>query len=70
VVLDPITLGEVIMKGGNILGEYPSDITASSPLNIGRGCIIPTTSWDSVWNGVVEWMGVHSEADLDYCLPN
>lgn len=58
------------VSGGKILGQYPEDITASSPLNIGRGRIIPTTSWDSIWNGVAQWMGASSENDLDYCLPN
>jgi len=57
------------VNGGKILGEYPYDITPDGPLNVGRGRIIPTTSWDAVWNGVVEWMGV-DPADMDMCLPN
>ncbi len=31
---------------------------------------IPTTPWDSVWNGVAEWMGIKGDTDLDYILPN
>lgn len=57
------------VKGGKILGEYPSDITLDGPLNVGRGRIILTTSWGAIWTGVVEWMGVDA-ADLPYCLPN
>jgi uncharacterized protein (DUF1501 family) len=57
------------VKGGQILGQYPLDITPDGPLNIGRGRIIPTTSWDAVWQGVVQWMGVDN-TDLDVCLPN
>jgi uncharacterized protein (DUF1501 family) len=58
------------IKGGQILGEYPSDLTLAGPLVDGRGRIIPTTSWDAVWNGVLEWLGISDQTDLDYCLPN
>lgn len=58
------------VRGGQILGQYPDDLTADSPLNVGRGRFIPTMSWDSIWNGIAEWMGATSNADLDYCLPN
>lgn len=57
------------VDGGKILGKYPDDITPDGVLNIGRGRIIPTTSWDAIWNGVAEWMGVKSD-QLDYVLPN
>lgn len=57
------------VKGGQIIGEYPSDITPDGPLNIGRGRIIPTTSWDSIWNGIVEWFGVPPK-QMDAVLPN
>ena len=55
-----------------MVGEYPSDLTETSPLNIGlgRGRLIPTTSWDAVWHGVVQWMGVTSPEDMNICLPN
>jgi uncharacterized protein (DUF1501 family) len=58
------------VKGGKIHGTYPSDITVTSPLNIGRGRIIPTLSWESVLNPLVEWMGVDQESELNYCMPN
>jgi hypothetical protein len=58
------------VKGGHIHGKYPDDITPRGPLNIDRGRIIPTTSWDSIWAAVVGWLGVDSAADLNYCLPN
>jgi len=57
------------VKGGEILGEYPYDITKPGPLNVGRGRIMPTTPWEAVWSGVVEWLGV-DPADIDTCLPN
>jgi hypothetical protein len=31
---------------------------------------IPTTSNDAIWNGILQWYGLTSDADLDYCLPN
>eukprot|EP00536_Pseudo-nitzschia_multiseries_P010764 jgi/Psemu1/204058/e_gw1.338.42.1 len=58
------------VRGGRILGEYPSDLTPSGPLVDDRGRFLPTTSWDSIWNGILEWIGVTDETDLDYCLPN
>ena len=58
------------VKGGQILGEYPADLSESSDQWIRRGRMIPTTPFDSVWNGVSQWMGVESEADLDFVLPN
>lgn len=58
------------VQGGKIHGQYPQDITEDGPVNIGRGRIMPTTSWDSILNSVVEWMGVEDEDGLNYCLPN
>ena len=58
------------VKGGIIHGDYPSDITPGGPLNVGRGRLIPTLSWESPLNAVVQWMGVNDESELDYCMPN
>lgn len=57
------------VDGGRMHGDYPSDITLSSPLNIGRGRLIPTMSWESIFNSVLQWMDVPDD-QLDYCLPN
>ncbi len=56
------------VKGRQIAGTYPH-IKEDAPLNIGRGRIIPTKSWESVFKPLAEWAGV-VEADLDYVLPN
>jgi uncharacterized protein (DUF1501 family) len=61
------------VRGGRIVGRYPNDLTPESPLNTSgndRVRFLPTTSWDSIWNGVFEWLGVEDATDLDYCLPN
>ena len=57
------------MRGGQILGDYPYDLTEASDLNVKRGRLIPTTSWEHVWNGVGEWLGV-TDQDMDTVLPN
>lgn len=57
------------VKGGQILGQYPNDLTEKGPLNIGNGRLMPTTSWEAIWNGVSEWMGV-DEDDVEGVLPN
>ena len=57
------------MKGGRILGKYPSDLTDDSHLNLGRGRVLPTLSYDSVWTAIVRWFGVKG-SDLSEVLPN
>ena len=37
------------VNGGKIHGSYPADLSSSSPLNTGRGRIIPTMPWEAVW---------------------
>ena len=58
------------VKGGRILGQYPNDLTEAGPYTVGRGRFMPTLSWDSIWSGVSEWMGVDDPGDLEYVLPN
>jgi len=48
--------------------RYPSDLSDDSDVSIGRGRLIPTTSWEAVWNGVGEWFGVNS-TDMNTVLP-
>ena len=60
------------VDGGKILGEYPEDLSNSGDLNIGRGRLIPTMPFESMWNGIAQWLadGTLSSDDLDYILPN
>ena len=39
------------VAGGKILGQYPTTFNDSGAENIGRGRLIPTRSWDSMWYG-------------------
>ena len=46
------------VKGGQMHGQYPPDFTDDGPVGIGRGRLIPTHPWESMWNPISEWMGV------------
>jgi len=55
------------VQGGQVIGEYPDDL--GGELDSGGGRMIPSTSWDMVWNGLSEWMGVPEHAMGDV-IPN
>jgi len=55
-----ITGGEV--RGKRILGKYPSILSEDGPDIIKPGIVIPSKSWDSVWNGVAQWFGIHDSS--------
>jgi uncharacterized protein (DUF1501 family)/uncharacterized protein (DUF1800 family) len=57
------------VRGGQILGSYPNDISLNGDFDVGRGRMIPTTSWDMIWHGVAQWFGVDSK-DMSTVLPN
>merc|ERR1712038_236948 len=57
------------VKGGRVLGEYPDDLTDNGPFTLPRGRMIPTTPWDSCFQSIAMWMGVHG-SDLDKVCPN
>jgi len=56
------------VRGSRILGEYPN--TFDGLLDTDRGRLVPTTSWDSIWNGIVQWMGVEDDMLLNQILPS
>jgi uncharacterized protein (DUF1501 family) len=60
------------VQGQRIVGKYPSTFLTGDniPLNLDRGRIIPTTSWDSVFNSIANWMGVTTDTELNAVLPN
>ena len=58
------------LKGSQILGQYPDDLSDASPLNTGRGRIIPTMSWEAPFNAIAEWLGIREETELDSAIPN
>jgi len=67
--------GNYFIIGGNvdgqqIVGEYPHDLKPSGELITGRGRVVPTTSWDAVWNSITQWFGVVGDDHIDAVLPN
>jgi len=58
------------VKGGQIVGEYPTKLTHEYDYWTGRrGRMIPSTSNDAIWNGIATWMGVKGDEDLNFILP-
>mmetsp|Transcript_33582 Transcript_33582/g.88182 ORF Transcript_33582/g.88182 Transcript_33582/m.88182 type:complete len:1943 (+) Transcript_33582:766-6594(+) len=57
------------VRGGQILGTYPDDLSANSPWDVGRGRVVPTTSLEQIWHGVLEYVGVPAES-MHEVLPN
>ena len=57
------------VKGKKIFGKYPEELGANSDLNVGRGRILPTTSWEAMWNSIAQWFGV-VDSEMDTVLPN
>ena len=57
------------VKGGQIVGQYPENLTDDGELSLGRGRMIPTTSWEAVFLPLASWIGVEEE-DLDTVCPN
>lgn len=43
------------VRGGQILGKYPDSLLDSGSVALGRGRILPTTPWEAMWNGIVDW---------------
>jgi cullin-associated NEDD8-dissociated protein 1 len=57
------------VKGAQILGKHPAEMTVDMDLNLGRGRILPTMSWEGMWQGVLQWFGV-AEESMPMVLPN
>jgi uncharacterized protein (DUF1501 family) len=57
------------VRGKRILGQYPKTFAMGDELDLGRGRLLPTTPWDSIFNGIAQWMGVDQD-ELDEILPN
>ncbi len=56
------------VNGRRIYGQYP-DLYPDSPLDVGRGRLIPTTSVDAYFAELALWLGV-SKQNLPLVLPN
>jgi len=56
------------VNGGQILGHYPDDLNVDSEVRL-RTSVIPTMSYESLWHGISQWMGVEDEA-MEDVIPN
>jgi uncharacterized protein (DUF1501 family) len=57
------------VKGGQIHGSYPENLTDDGERMLVRGRAIPTHGWEAVFKPMAEWFGV-DKADLPEILPN
>ena len=61
------------IKGGQILGDFPTTLAQAAPLSIshqvGRGRLVPTTPWESIWHAISQWMDVDA-TKMKELLPN
>jgi len=62
-----VVMGGVV-NGANFYGNYP-ELSANSPLDVGRGIYAPTTAVDQYFAELALWFGV-SSSDLPTVLPN
>ena len=58
------------LKGGRILGKYPDSFQPDAPHMLTRGRVIPSLSWESIMNGVAQWLDIDGEDRLNALLPN
>jgi hypothetical protein len=56
------------VRGGQVLGTFPNDLSEFGPQITHNGRLIPTTSWDQIWNGIASWYGVETK-DMGTILP-
>ena len=57
------------VKGGQILGKYPAKLSDDGDEILERKRVIPTTSWDAIFQPIAAWAGVSPES-LDSICPN
>lgn len=55
------------VRGGQILGTFPS-LDRGGAQALANGRLLPSTSWESIWNGVARWFGVR-DTEMDAVLP-
>ncbi len=57
------------VKGGQIHGDYPNDLTDFGERMLTRGRAIPTMGWEKMFKPVAEWFGCPAE-EMPWILPN
>ena len=57
------------VAGGQVHGDYLTDLTPKGERVMSRGRVIPTLPWEALWYGVAEWMGIEP-SQMGELLPN
>lgn len=57
------------VKGQQILGKYPPSFDTDNEHMLQGGRMVPSTSWESVWYGLADWIGVEKD-QFDKVLPH
>ena len=58
------------VRGGRFHGQFPESLALDSELNINnRGRLLPTSGWETMWSGILEWMDVPANK-MSEVLPN
>lgn len=58
------------LQPNRVHGYYPKDLSEESDVNVRTGGrLLPSTSWDAIWYGVGQWLGV-PEDRMSHVLPN
>lgn len=57
------------LKGGQIFGKHPTSMSVDVDDVDNRGRLIPTTSWETFYEPIMEWFGVNEEKMAEV-LPN
>ncbi len=58
------------VAGGQIHGDYPTDLAPGNPIDLGRGRLLPTTSVDEMAAEIAMWYGIDNDNNLETVLPN
>ena len=57
------------VAGARVWGSYPDELGDDAELNVGRGRLLPTLGWESMWHALAQWMDVPA-ARMEEVLPN
>lgn len=52
------------------MGKYPETLNWDDEYSWRWGRMMPSTSWDQIWNGIAEWLGIDDEENLTGAVPN
>lgn len=62
-------VGGGAIKGGKIIGQYPTSLLDDHPNILPRGRVLPSSGWESLFNAICPWFGL-SSSDMAHVLPN